>query len=90
MANATAHTELEGNDRIKGKFGYMSPEQASAGKIDRRSDVFALGIVLYELTTGERLFRGDDPAHTLELVKNAPIPDRKPCTRSTPRRWRRS
>ena len=74
VANATAHTELEGNDRIKGKFGYMSPEQASAGKIDRRSDVFALGIVLYELTTGERLFRGDDAAHTLELVKSGRIP----------------
>jgi eukaryotic-like serine/threonine-protein kinase len=74
VANATAHTELEGTDRIKGKFGYMSPEQASAGKIDRRSDVFALGIVLYELTTGERLFRGDDAAHTLELVKSGRIP----------------
>ena len=74
VANATAHTELEGNERIKGKFGYMSPEQASAGKIDRRSDVFALGIVLYELTTGERLFRGEDAAHTLELVKNGRIP----------------
>ncbi|HYP76251.1 MAG TPA: serine/threonine-protein kinase [Polyangiaceae bacterium] len=74
VANATAHTELEGNERIKGKFGYMSPEQASLGKIDRRSDVFALGIVLYELTTGERLFRGDDAAHTLELVRSGRIP----------------
>jgi serine/threonine-protein kinase len=74
VANATAHTELEGGDRIKGKFGYMSPEQASAGKIDRRSDVFALGIVLYELTTGERLFRGENAAHTLELVKSGRIP----------------
>ncbi|MEI9950161.1 MAG: serine/threonine-protein kinase [Pseudomonadota bacterium] len=74
VANATAHSELEAGDRIKGKFGYMSPEQASAGKIDRRSDVFALGIVLYELTTGERLFRGDDAAHTLELVKSGRIP----------------
>jgi len=74
VANATAHTELEGTERIKGKFGYMSPEQARAGKIDRRSDVFALGIVLYELTTGERLFRGENPAHTLELVKSGRIP----------------
>lgn len=73
VANATAHTELDGNERIKGKFGYMSPEQATAGKVDRRSDVFALGIVLYELTTGERLFRGENAAHTLELVKNGPI-----------------
>ncbi|HET7541208.1 MAG TPA: protein kinase [Polyangiaceae bacterium] len=74
VANATAHTDLDGNERIKGKFGYMSPEQASASKIDRRSDVFALGIVLYELTTGERLFRGENPGHTLELVKNGRIP----------------
>jgi serine/threonine-protein kinase len=74
VANATVHSNIDAEDKIKGKFGYMSPEQASAGKVDRRSDVFALGIVLYELTTGERLFRGDDPAHTLELVKNGRIP----------------
>ena len=74
VANATAHSSLDAEDKIKGKFGYMSPEQASAGNIDRRSDVFALGIVLFELTTGERLFRGDNPAHTLELVKNGRIP----------------
>ena len=74
VANATAHSVIDSEDKIKGKFGYMSPEQASAGQVDRRSDVFALGIVLFELTTGERLFRGDSPAHTLELVKNGPIP----------------
>jgi len=75
VANAAAHSDLDGGDKIKGKFGYMSPEQACGGKVDRRSDVFALGIVLYELTTGERLFRGDDPAHTLELVKSGVIPE---------------
>lgn len=74
VANATVHSNIDAEDKIKGKFGYMSPEQASAGKVDRRSDVFALGIVLFELTTGERLFRGDDPAQTLELVKNGRIP----------------
>jgi len=74
VANATAHSVIDAEDKIKGKFGYMSPEQASAGKVDRRSDVFALGIVLFELTTGERLFRGDNPAHTLDLVKNGRIP----------------
>jgi eukaryotic-like serine/threonine-protein kinase len=74
VANATAHSVIDSEDKIKGKFGYMSPEQASAGQVDRRSDVFALGIVLFELTTGERLFRGDNPAHTLELVKNGKIP----------------
>ena len=74
VANATAHSVIDAEDKIKGKFGYMSPEQASAGKVDRRSDVFALGIVLFELTTGERLFRGDDPAQTIELVKSGRIP----------------
>ncbi|MEO6598699.1 MAG: serine/threonine-protein kinase, partial [Polyangiaceae bacterium] len=74
VANATAHSVIDAEDKIKGKFGYMSPEQASAGKVDRRSDVFALGIVLFELTTGQRLFRGDNPAHSLDLVKNGRIP----------------
>jgi len=75
VANATAHSDVGSEDRIKGKFGYMSPEQARAEKLDRRSDVFALGIVLFELLTGERLFRGENAAHSLELVKQGPIPD---------------
>lgn len=44
---------------IKGKICYMSPEQARGGTVDRRSDVFAIGIMLYELTTGRRLFKGE-------------------------------
>ncbi len=75
VANATAHSDLGSEEKIKGKFGYMSPEQASAEKLDRRSDVFALGIVLFELVTGERLFRGENGAHSLELVKKHKIPD---------------
>jgi hypothetical protein len=75
VANATAHSDLGSEDKIKGKFGYMSPEQARAEKLDRRSDVFALGIVLFELLTGERLFHGDNAAHSLELVKRGPIPN---------------
>ncbi|MDF3068908.1 MAG: serine/threonine protein kinase [Polyangiaceae bacterium] len=75
VANATAHSDLGAEEKIKGKFGYMSPEQARAEKLDRRSDVFALGIVLFELLTGERLFRGENAAHSLELVKRGPIPN---------------
>ncbi len=75
VANATAHSDLGADDKIKGKFGYMSPEQARVEKLDRRSDVFALGIVLFELVTGERLFRGENAAHSLELVKKSKIPN---------------
>ena len=45
-------------DVLPGKLSYMSPEQASRGTVDHRSDVFSLGIVLYEITVGRRLFRG--------------------------------
>ncbi len=74
VANGTAYGDPDGDEKVKGKFGYMSPEQAAGARIDRRSDVFALGIVLFELTTGERLFRGETPAHTLELVTAAQVP----------------
>ena len=46
----------------------MSPEQVSRGTVDRRSDVFTLGIVLYELTVGQRLFKGADEVETLRAV----------------------
>jgi hypothetical protein len=58
---------------LKGKFGYMSPELVRGLPIDRRSDVFAVGICLYELLTGERLFYGDSDFNTLEMVRNVEI-----------------
>jgi serine/threonine protein kinase len=54
---------------LKGKFGYMSPEQIQGLEIDRRSDVFGVGICLYELLTGERLFAAETDFATLEKVK---------------------
>jgi serine/threonine protein kinase len=58
---------------VKGKFAYMSPEQARAQPVDRRSDVFALGICLYESLVGARLFQGDSPAETvLRIVEHVP------------------
>lgn len=59
IAKATtlpSETEL---GTLKGKPGYMSPEQCRCERVDRRSDVFCIGILLYELTTGERPFRGE-------------------------------
>jgi serine/threonine protein kinase len=58
---------------LKGKFGYMSPEQVRGLPVDRRSDIFALGIVIYELLTGERLFAGESDFSTLEKVRNVEI-----------------
>lgn len=54
---------------LKGKFGYMSPEQIMGLEIDRRSDVFGVGICLYELLTGERLFAAETDFATLEKVR---------------------
>ena len=58
---------------LKGKFGYMSPEQVRGLPIDRRSDIFALGIILYEMLTSQRLFVGESDFSTLEKVRNVEI-----------------
>ncbi len=61
---------------LKGKFGYMSPEQVEGAPIDRRSDVFAVGCVLYEMLTGERLFAGTSDFSTLDRIRTAAMPSR--------------
>jgi eukaryotic-like serine/threonine-protein kinase len=86
VANGTLYSDPEGNDQVKGKFAYMSPEQADGARVDRRSDVFSLGIVLFELTTGERLFKGETPAQTLMLVSAARIPTPHRIFRDYPER----
>lgn len=53
---------------LKGKYSYMSPEQASGEAIDGRSDIFALGTTLYEITTGVRLFKRENELETLHAV----------------------
>jgi serine/threonine protein kinase/TolB-like protein len=58
---------------LKGKIGYMSPEQAEGEPVDGRSDLFSLGIVLWECLTLERLFRGDDDLETLRKVREANV-----------------
>jgi hypothetical protein len=59
---------------LKGKFSYMSPEQCQSQPIDRRSDVFSIGILLYELTTLSKLFRGGSDFAVLQHIIEAPIP----------------
>ena len=66
------HTTRDG--QVKGKLGYMGPEQLSAEPVDRRTDVFAAGIVLWEMLTGQRLFRADSEALTIRNVLEKTIP----------------
>jgi eukaryotic-like serine/threonine-protein kinase len=56
---------------IMGTAGYMSPEQASGKPVDRRSDIWSFGVVLWEMLTGEQLFRGETTSHTIADVLRA-------------------
>ncbi|MCB9527234.1 MAG: protein kinase [Myxococcales bacterium] len=72
IAKAAIHSSHQTQAGVlKGKFGYMSPEQIAGKPLDQRSDIFALGTVLHEMLTGERLFAGDNDFLTLEKVRAA-------------------
>ena len=68
IAKAEERATVTVGGTIKGKYGYMAPEQCRGKPIDRRSDIFALGIVLYELTTLRRAFKGVDDFETMKLI----------------------
>ena len=59
---------------VKGKFCYMSPEQISGEKIDRRSDIFSLGVVMWELLSGRKLFTGSSLQSVFKKIKDCNIP----------------
>ncbi len=74
IAKASSHDATTYVGSLKGKLAYMSPEQASGKEIDYRSDLFAIGIVLYELATGQRLYTGESQAILLKAGKADYIP----------------
>jgi serine/threonine protein kinase len=73
-ATRTNMAEQTAAGLFKGKFAYMAPEQTRGGQIDRRSDIFAVGILLWELITWTRLFKRDTEMATLVAVAEDPIP----------------
>jgi serine/threonine protein kinase len=74
---AKANSQLEKSEPgiIKGKFSYLSPEAAMGQDVDARTDVFAVGIMLWELLAGQRLFLGDTDFQTVKKVQAAVVPD---------------
>ncbi len=68
-ATSRASNETEAG-QLKGKIAYMSPEQLRGERIDRRTDVFAVGILLYMMTTGSHPFRGDDQGQTIRRISD--------------------
>jgi eukaryotic-like serine/threonine-protein kinase len=68
VAKAASRVHTTENGQIKGKLSYMAPEQLRGADLDRRVDVFAAGIVLWELLAGERLFARSDPGATVTAV----------------------
>lgn len=74
IAKATSQIENTRAGTLKGKFGYMSPEQAEGQVVDHRTDIFSLGIILWELLASDRLFVSNNEINTLRKVRNCQIP----------------
>lgn len=75
IAKASARDSETRVGIIKGKFAYMAPEQINAQDVDRRTDIFTLGTVLYELITGDQLFRAETDFEVIDKVKWVKIPN---------------
>jgi serine/threonine protein kinase len=69
---------------LKGKFSYMSPEQIRGMPVDARTDIFSAGIILHEMLTTEKLFRGDTEFALMEKVRKAEVPPPSKFNRRVP------
>lgn len=75
IARAASQAAATDDRLLRGKLFYMSPEQASGGRVDRRSDVFSLGIVLYEMMTGGKPFTGGDEGALIDALRDGRVRD---------------
>lgn len=75
IAKAKSSADLTQAGVIKGKEGYLSPEMVKGADPDRRADIFALGVVLYEMLTGKFLFDGETTLETLKAIDACEIPE---------------
>ncbi len=73
IAKAASRATSTEDGSVKGKTAYMAPEQLQHGAVDRRTDIFAASVVLWELFCGKRLFLADSPAETMSRVLTLPI-----------------
>jgi serine/threonine-protein kinase len=74
LAKATSQLEKSEPGIVKGKFGYLSPEATRAEEVDARTDIFAVGIILWEMLAGKRLFLGESDYQTIKRVQEALVP----------------
>jgi serine/threonine-protein kinase len=84
IAKAESQLEATKTGTLKGKFGYMSPEQADGQSIDSRTDLFSLGIVLWELLAHDRLFTSNSEAAILRKIRECQIPSIRKVNPSVP------
>jgi serine/threonine protein kinase len=85
IAKARAASEATASVFVKGKPAYMSPEQANAEPLDGRSDLFAVGVMLWEMIVGQRLFIGEDTRATIAAVLFGQIPRPRTLRPDAPR-----
>ena len=85
IARAASRLAVTRTGQLKGKVAYMAPEQARSEKIDRRADVFAMGICLWEMVARRRLFKSEAEGETLNRLLYEPIPSLRSVDPEVPR-----
>ena len=73
---------------VMGTVGYMSPEQVRGQETDHRSDIFAFGVILYEMLTGQRAFRGDSAIEVMNAILKEEPPEFCETNGKSVRHWK--